>query len=114
MPLVCAKAPGKKTNPAIGSTGMGAAVDRRIPARWVSSGLGKGRDGTYVHLGLGSAEQWPVRGSAAPGLGGRGEPCSGEQVGRPDQCAGGQAQGGRGEGLEVLSRHGIGAGHRAH
>jgi hypothetical protein len=87
--------------------------------RWVPSRLGKGRDGTYVHLGLGSrgldgSEQWPVRGSAAPGLGGRGEPCSGEQAGRPGQCAGGQAQGGRGEKLEVLSRHGIGAGYRAH
>jgi hypothetical protein len=103
MPLVCAKAPGKKTNPAIGSIGMGAAEDRRIPARWVPSGLGKGRDGTCVHIGLSSrgldgSEQWPVRGSAAPGLGGRGEPCSGEQAGRPDQCAGGQAQGGEGKG----------------
>jgi hypothetical protein len=60
---------------------------------------GEGRDGTCVHVGLGSrgldgSEQWPVRGSAAPGLGGRGEPCSGEQAGRPGQCAGGQAQGG--------------------
>jgi hypothetical protein len=50
MPLVCAKAPRKKTNTAIGSTGMGAVEDRRIPAWWVPSGLGKGRDGTYVHL----------------------------------------------------------------
>jgi hypothetical protein len=80
---------------------------------------GEGRDGTCVNLGLGSrgldgSEQWPVRGSAARGLGGRGEPCFGEQAGRPGQCAGGQAQGGRWEGLEVFSRHGIGAGHRAH
>jgi hypothetical protein len=80
---------------------------------------GEGRDGTCVHVGLSSrgldgSEQWPVRGSAALGLGVRGEPCSGEQAGRPDQCAGGQAQGGRGEGLDVFSRHGIVARHRAH
>jgi hypothetical protein len=55
-----------------------------------------------------------VRSSAAPGLGGRGEPCSGEQAGRLGKCAGRQAQGGRGEGLEELSRHGIEAEHRAH
>jgi hypothetical protein len=55
-----------------------------------------------------------VRSSAAPSLGGRGEPCSGEQEGRLGKCAGRQAQGGRGEGLEALSRHAIKAGHRAH
>jgi hypothetical protein len=55
-----------------------------------------------------------VRSSAAPGLGGRGEPCSGKQAGRLGQCAGRQAQGGRGEGLEALSQHGIEAGYRAH
>jgi hypothetical protein len=55
-----------------------------------------------------------VRSSAAPGLGARGEPCSGEQAGRLGQCEGRQAQGGRGEGLEALSRHGIEAGHRDH
>jgi hypothetical protein len=55
-----------------------------------------------------------VRSSAAPGLGGRGEPCYDEQAGRLGQCAGRQAQGGRGEGLEELSRHGIEAEHRAH
>jgi hypothetical protein len=54
LPLVCAKAPGNKTHPAIGSTGMGAAEDRRIPVRWVPRGLGKSRDGTCVHIGLGS------------------------------------------------------------
>jgi hypothetical protein len=47
-------------------------------------------------------------------LGGHGEPCSGEQAGRLGQCTGRQAQGGRGEGLEALSQHGIEAGHRAH
>jgi hypothetical protein len=46
--------------------------------------------------------------------GGRRKPSSGEQAGRPGQCAGGQAQGGRGKGLEVFSRPGIGAGRRAH
>jgi hypothetical protein len=55
-----------------------------------------------------------VRSSAAPGLGGRREPCSSEQAGQLGQCAGRQAQGGRGEGIEALSRHRIEAGHRAH
>jgi hypothetical protein len=41
LPLVCAKAPGNKTHPAIGSTGMGVAEDHRIPARWVPRGWGR-------------------------------------------------------------------------
>jgi hypothetical protein len=61
--------------------------------------------------GLGSAREG---GSAGLHDGGRRKPCSGEQAGRPGQHAGGKAQGGRVEGLEVLSRHWIGAGHRAH
>jgi hypothetical protein len=62
LPLVCAKAPRNKTHPAIGSTGMGEAEDRRIPARWVPRGLGKSRDGTCVHIGLGS-RVWTGRSS---------------------------------------------------
>jgi hypothetical protein len=53
-------------------------------------------------------------GSAGLHGGGRRRPGSGEQAGRPGQCAGGQAQGGRGEGLEAFNRHGIEAEHRAH
>jgi hypothetical protein len=63
--------------------------------------MGKSRDGTCVHLGLGSkgldgSEQWLVRGSAAPGLGGRGEPCSGEKAGRPANVRVGKLKGGEG------------------
>jgi hypothetical protein len=60
---------------------------------------------------LGSAREG---GSAGLHDGGRRKPCSGEQAGRPGQRAGGQAQGGRVEGLEVLNLHWIGVGHRAH
>jgi hypothetical protein len=60
---------------------------------------------------LGSAVEG---GSAGLHGGGCRKPGSGKRLGRPGQCAGGQVQGGRGEGLEVFSRHGIGAGHRAH
>jgi hypothetical protein len=60
LPLVCAKAPGNKTHPAIESTRMGAAEDRWILARWVPRGLGKSRDGTCVHIGL-SSRVWTGR-----------------------------------------------------
>jgi hypothetical protein len=64
--------------------------------------------------GLDGSERGAVRSSAAPGLGGRGEPCSSEQAGRLGKCACRQAQGGRGEGLEALNRHAIEAEHRTH
>jgi hypothetical protein len=65
----------------------------------------------WPELGLGSAGEG---GSAGLHGGGCRKPCSGKQAGRPSQRVGGKAQEGRGEGLEVLSRHWIGAGHRAH
>jgi hypothetical protein len=61
--------------------------------------------------GLGSVGEG---GSAGLHGGGRRKPCSGEQAGRPGQRASGQAQGGPGEGLEVLNQHWIGVEHRAH
>jgi hypothetical protein len=62
MPLVCTDNPGKISSPAMWSSAKGAAEDRRILARWVPSGLGKSRDGTCVHIGLGS-RVWTGRSS---------------------------------------------------
>jgi hypothetical protein len=76
MPSVCAQAPGEKTNPAIGSTGMGVAEDRRIPARWGPSGPGARLRGVRGSLGIDcrglAGPEWrPARSSAAPSHGGR-------------------------------------------